>query len=300
MIIEENGKQYHIDEETGLVTEASVVTEPDVVVEEMQNEFRIGDRVSINDELGTVISIIGSVYGPAIGVRFDDQSIDEFSEEQLSHVDIPAPDYETPVKEVIERYAAYQELPIYTSDEIETKTQEGRWLNLRAKSLITDTKLPLGDQVELDKIVLATGTDLLDLKHLASVEDDEYAEKLTTNRWSIGDQFLSRASMGTSEDASWVSGALEDMETTTDEDLAKRAQEMVSLLPEDKLEDEAFVALASSYQEEYLFVTEEQAEKFKELVKHAIEFRQQELNTKVASTEEPDDLDDFDTSSLYI
>lgn len=94
MIIKENGKLYNIDEETGLVTETSFDSEPEevVVVEEFQDDFRTGDRVAVDNEEGTIISIISSVYGPAIGIQFDDGSIDEYPEERLSRVQTEEPD----------------------------------------------------------------------------------------------------------------------------------------------------------------------------------------------------------------
>lgn len=94
MIIKENGKLYNIDEETGLVTEASDIEEPSDVIEadELAQEFRTGDRVAVGDEEGTIISIISSIYGPSFGIRFDDGSIDEFLEDRLAHVETSEPD----------------------------------------------------------------------------------------------------------------------------------------------------------------------------------------------------------------
>lgn len=206
MIIKENGKLYNIDEETGLVTEASSVETPEEVIEaeELRDELRIGDRVTVGQEEGTIVSIISSVYGPAFGVRFDDGGLDEYPEERLARVETPEPDYETPVKEVLSRYEVYETLPSYTRDEIEAKIAEARHLNLRAKALITDSKLAFSDQVELDRVVLATGTDLLDFKTLkdSAEANEEYLSGFQGAQFEMAPQFKNTASYGATDDAS--------------------------------------------------------------------------------------------------
>lgn len=206
MIIKENGKLYNIDEETGLVTEASLIEEPEevVVTEEYAEDFRTGDRVAVDNEEGTIISIISSIYGPAYGVLFDDGGVDEYPEDKLARVETEEPDYETPVKEVLARYATYETLPSYTRDEIEVKIEEARNLNLRAKALITDSKLSFSDQVELDRVVLSTGTDLLDFKTLkdSAEANEEYLKGFADSKFEMAEQFKNTASYGAADDAS--------------------------------------------------------------------------------------------------
>ncbi len=304
MIIKENGKLYNIDEETGLVTEASVVEEPEAVpsVEEFAEDFRTGDRVAVDNEEGTIISIISSVYGPAFGVRFDDGGVDEYPEEKLTRVETEEPDYETPVKEVLARYATYETLPSYTRDEIEAKVEEARNLNLRAKALITDSKLSFSDQVELDRVVLATGTDLLDFKTLkdSTEANEEYLNSFNDSRFELASEFKNTASYGAADDASWVDSAFNDIEATTDADLAVAAQEMVDRLTVEQLQDEEIVSLSSSYQTDRLMADEEQTAKFASFVREAAS-KKIEAQPEVEETGvDESDLDDFDTSALYL
>ena len=304
MIIKENGKLYHIDEETGLVTEASIDQAPEdvVEVEELDQEFRTGDRVTVGNEEGTIISIISSVYGPAFGVVFDDGGIDEFPEDRLSRVESEEPDYETPVKEVLARYATYETLPSYTREEIDVKMAEARNLNLRAKALITDSKLAFSDQVELDRVVLATGTDLQDFQVLrdSSEANEEYLSQFADSRFELAPEFRNTASYGASDDASWVDSAFNDIEATTDADLAVAAQEMVDRLTIEQLQDDEIVSLSSSFQTDRLVADEEQTEKFAGYVKEA-RAKRLDAHTEVKEAAVEDtDLDDFDTSALYL
>src|SRR5688572_13630609 len=113
MIIRENGKLYNIDDETGLVTEASFdeAREEDVIEADEYQDLRVGDRVTVDEEEGTVISIVSSIYGPAFGVRFDDGGVDEYLEDRLSRVETEAPDFETPFKEIVARFSTYEGSP---------------------------------------------------------------------------------------------------------------------------------------------------------------------------------------------
>ncbi len=304
MIIKENGKLYNIDEETGLVTEASIVEEPVEVLEvaEFADDFRTGDRVAVDNEEGTIISIISSVYGPAFGVLFDDGGVDEYPEDKLSRIETEEPDYETPIKEVLARYSTYETLPSYTREEIEAKIDEARNLNLRAKALITDSKLSFSDQVELDRVVLATGTDLLDFKTLkdSAEANEEYLNSFADSRFEMAEQFKNTASYGAADDASWVDSAFNDIEETTDADLAVAAQEMVDRLSVEQLQDEEFVSLSSSFQTERLVADEEQTAKFAGFVREAASKKVEAQPVAEETEVDESDLDDFDTSALYL
>jgi hypothetical protein len=303
MIVEENGKLYKIDEDTGLVTEAS---DADVEAEQdLSDEFRIGDRVEVGGVLGEVISITASVYGGAFGVRFDDGSIDEFVETMLKRSSVEKPNFETPIHEVQARFAKYEEMPGYTNDELTRKEAEARWLNLRAKSLVTDPKLALSDQNELGRIVLVTGTDLLELKE-AREQSEETASYLGSfNKYRLANEVQGGgAIMGLHGDASWLEDGLDGLEVaeTTDADLAITATELVSQFSEGQLQDDEFMAAARSYQYDYLQMDEAERTHFDSLVESARTARLAELPkiAKQAKTEVEDDLANFDASALYL
>jgi hypothetical protein len=300
MIIKENGKLYHIDEETGLVTEASAVETEEVIdADELREELRTGDRVTVNDEEGTIISIVSSVYGPAIGVRFDDGSVDEFDEMQLERVASEAPEWETPFKEVVGRYEAYEQLPAFTREEIEMKMAEARELNLQAKTLIKDTAT-FADQAELDRVIVSTSTDLKDLTEIRDSEEAnaEYVGRMNSVGYELDDRWKDSHRVGAGDDISWVEDAFSDIEDTNDADLAAAAVEMVNSFSAEQLADDEFVALASSYQHERLSATEEQKAKFAGYVKQAAADKKPVEQPKTASTDE--DLDNFDASALYL
>jgi hypothetical protein len=293
MIVRENGKLYEIDDAKGIVTMAK-----------LDEEFRIGERVEVDGQAGNILTITSSMYGPAFGVRFDDGEFEEYSESQLSHTNVDKPDYETPVKEVFARFAAYEKLPAYTDDELGVKTTEARFLNRRAKSLVTDSKLSLSDQSQLDHIVLVTGTDLLDIQEL-QVQTAESAKRLeqlraTSYEVQISDDF--GATLGESDDASWLGSGVEGMEVveTTDADLAARATEVVSFFDKEQLEDEAFMAVAASYQKDYLMDGGGRAEKFASFLERARQARLKELEGQTVKEAKHDDLEDIDPAALYM
>jgi hypothetical protein len=308
MVIQENGKFYHIDDDTGLVSEASSEDFPngtDVLAsEEMDEEFRVGDRVKVGTELGEIITVTPSIYGPAWAVRFDNGDIDEYAEGQLEKSAEDKPDFESPIEEMLTRFEEYQNLPALTNDEVDRKASEARWLNLRARSLVTDRKLAFSDQNDLAHIVLVTGTDLVDI--------NELREKLSENqtylsRFSRSNEKERRggngASLGMTGDASWLDDSLEDMEVveTTDKDLAARATEVVAALTKEQLEDNDSLTLATSFQRDYLQMGDDEATKFTSYLERARDDKLKELKDsepKVASTEE--NLDDFDASAIFM
>lgn len=293
MIVEEGSRKFNVDEETGLVTEA---------VEDYADEFRIGDRVQVDEETGTIISITASVYGPAFGVRFDDGGVDEYPELSLKRATVEEPEYESPLAEILARFEAYEKLPSITNDELATKEKEARLLNLQARSLITDSKLAFNDQNALGKVVLVTSGDLEKIKELRehSQESQEYLGKF--NRYKISETLDSGAVLGMKGDASWLESALDGMEVeeTTDADLAARAVEVVSSFSKGQLEDEEFMTLAATYHHEYLQMDDDRAKKFDALLARARQERLKNIpgTEKEASAE--DDITDFDASALYL
>jgi len=302
MLIEENGKLYNIDDDTGLVTEASVAgATAEAVREELDNEFHIGDRVEVEGDTGSIIAITASIYGPAFGVRFDDGAVDEYPESVLSRTTIEAIDFARPVDEILARFAAYEVLNCLTEEEMQRKEKEARELNRTAKGLVTDSKLALSDQNDLHRIVLVTGTDLLDMKETRHqlAENEAYVAKF--NRYKIAEELSTGAIMGAKGDASWVDSPLDGMEITetTDADLAARAAEMVTSFTIAQLEDDEFITLAASFQNEYLQNDEANATKFAGYLKQARVDQLKELKGRTVESK-VENLDDIDTSALYL
>jgi hypothetical protein len=310
MKIEENGKVYNLDPNTGLITEASVkgeatlnIAEPKSVVAEVK--VLLGSRVEADGQLGEVVSKTNSPYGEVFGIRFDDQSVGEFVASQLTLSDIEPIDFATPINEVTSRYDAYEELPSYTKEEIEAKQREARWLNLRAKALITDKNTGLSDQIALDHIVVSTATDILDLKEsMESADLAHEADYLSSfNEYEIGGQYdySSGVTMGSQGDASWLIEAADDFEYqgTTEADLASKAVEIVSKFTREQLETPGFIKDAMGFQADYLNMDEDQQAAFAAYVDMARDEKlAEEPEAKIAAVEE--DLDDFDTSALYV
>ena len=305
MIVQENGIFYNIDEDSGLVTEASIESLDPELIQSFDEDIHIGNRVEVKGELGQVISIVSSVYGPAFGIRFDVGSIDEFSEDQLKKSTVEKIDFDTPLSEIFARFAAYESLPMYTENEVAVKESEARVLNLRAKSLITDKKLSFSDQTKLDEIVLVTGVDLLDIKE-AKINLQVNQDYLNSfNKYKIADTVHSMGGgLGLHGDASWLHSGVDGMEVveTTETDLAARAVEIVGRFTEAQLTDDEFMKEAMSYQHEYLQNNPADAEKFVSYVETAREDKLKELKTnKVASIEDDQsDINDFDSSALYL
>lgn len=290
MIVEENGKLFNIDDDTGLVTEAGFSE-----AEALEDEYRLGDRVEVVGHVGEVISVVPSYYGVAFGVRFDDGQVDEFAESQLKHSSVEKLEYASPFEEVFVRFAAYHELPQYTNDEINRKSEEAQWLRLRAKALAADSKLELSDQNQLGRVILITESDLNDFKDLLenSEESQAYTSRLTG--FKIADEFHGYgAGLGMKGDASWLQDALEDMEVveTTDEDLAARATEVVASLSKEQLEDDNFMDIVSSYQHKYLQMTDDQVKKFHNFLINARHERVKELPKLNTASKVASNLDD--------
>jgi hypothetical protein len=305
MLVEENGKVYEIDPATKTVVAAATSKDQLEEVVEPVAELRVGDRVEAEGKLGKVILKSNSMYGEVIGVRFDDDTIGEYLEEHVSRSEVEEINHETPVHEVVSRFEAYKELPAFTRDELEAKAKEARWLNLRAKSLVTDSKLPFSEQQALDHVVIITGTDALDLREATDKLDaeDRMGElKGTSYRLELGEG-AAAPTMGVkgSGGIDWLDDILDtELPETTDGDLASRAIETVAQFSRDQLGDEDFVRTASSFQREYLSGNDEQAEKFDRYFEEARKERLAETpkEPKVAKTD--DNLDDFDATALFI
>jgi hypothetical protein len=171
--------------------------------------------------------------------------------------------------------------------------------------LVTDPKLALSDQNELGRIVLVTGTDLLDLKEARELSDETASYLDSFNKYRLATEIRGGgAIMGASGDASWLEEGEDGMEVaeTTDADLAITATQLVSEFSEAQLQDEEFMAAARSYQYEYLQMDEAEQRHFDTLVESARTARLNELPkiAKQASVEVEDELANFDASRLFL
>lgn len=298
MIVRESGKIYNLDDETGRVIDV----QEEEVLEGAAQDIKLGSRVEVDGELGEVITVTSGIYGIAYGVKFDDGAVDEFGEGQLKISVVEKVDYDSPVAEVLARFSKYEEAPTYTNEEIEAKEREARWLNLRAKSLSTDSKLGLSQQNDLGRVVIVTGNDIVELRDLKERSDETEEYLSSFSRYSLSSEINGYgASLGMKGDTSWLEMGAEGMEVveTTDADLAARATEVVANLSREQLEDDDFLKEAASYQYKYLQMTEAQQTKFDSYLASAREERAKRLpEQKVASTEE--NIDDFDASQLFL
>jgi septation ring formation regulator EzrA len=262
MIVNENGKSYRI--ENGRVVAATAET----------RDITLEDRVIVGKKLGKVVSSVPSIYGQAIGVRFDDGSFGEFSpdaveraaEDKLAKIagQSTADGFEAEYKE-------YTQLPENTLEDVEEKIHYARQLNLRAAAARTNSQIPLADTILYDKIVTATGVDLLDLKQMQEahrvVESQEYLESLP--QFELPETMSGSFGMTRGGDASWL-GAEEIEETPIDEaNLAQLASTAVASLTREQLEDPDFMRQVIQYRNEYLPDDSTVRTKFAGLLKEA-------------------------------
>lgn len=241
-IIEENGKRYEIKD--GRVVAAAVLEyqEEDVV------ERKPKDRVIHGKKIGTVISTpMESVYGTSVGVHFDDGSFAEVfveeletaPQEKVAHSDTPA-GFEA-------EYLAYRDMPANDLDELEFKADKARELNARAKALQTNSKNSLSDQILFDQVVTATAVDIMDFREAsrnAHVAAEGYLENLPKFRMSetIGQSGNGRG------DASWLDNVeVEESQEADDAQLAQKADQIVSRLSPEQLDDKDLMKQALSY-----------------------------------------------------
>lgn len=242
----EDGIQYEIED--GKVVQASATDAPTDTL-----EIKAGDRISHGSKLGSVVGIIPSVYGQTAVVKFDDGSLDELLLDHLKISDqrIASVEGET----LQEQYAAYLEMPADTPDEIREKEHTARELNLRAKAAVTNSQLPLSDQIEYDRIVTATAVDILDLS-----EAEQYAKAAQENylesqpRYRLPEEVSNSFGMNRGGDASWLFDAANEMPEALhdDEELVNKATVAVAQFSRSQLEDDDLMDLALVYAKEEL------------------------------------------------
>lgn len=300
--IVENGIQYEIQD--GKVVQASATDAPADSL-----EIKPQDRISHGKKLGTVVGIVPSIYGPSAVVKFDDGSLDELLVDQLT----AASEQRTASVEattLADEYEAYLGMPQDTADEINEKAHKARELNLRAKAAVTNSRLPLDEQIAYDQIVTGTAVDILDLteaEQFAKASTEEYLSSLP--KYQLPEELGPAHGNDRGGDASWLFDAANEFVPTTheDEELARRATRAVAQFSRTQLEDEDLMDLALIYATEEL-ADSTKNEKFASLFKEARAQRveDEEGFQKNASVEELTDLDgnsfkleDAPAESLY-
>lgn len=266
-------------------------------------------RVSYGKKLGTVVGVLESVYGSTAVVKFDDGSLDELLVEDLSEASEQRTASVEPTS-LEDEYKAYRAMPQDTADEINEKAHKARELNLRAKAAVTNSRLPLDEQITYDKIVVATGVDILDLKEAeqyAKAANEEYLTSLP--KYRLPEELGLAHGNDRGGDASWLFDAANEFVPTIheDEELARRANRAVSQFSREQLEDESLMDLALVYAKEELA----DSEKNENFERFFVEARVQRLADeegfqKSAAVEELKDLDgnsfkleDVPAESLY-
>jgi hypothetical protein len=285
MLIEEQGKLYNIDEETGLVTEASLVEDAESLD---QDDFRLGSRVEVQGHAGEIVSMVPSIYGVAYGVRFDDGDFDEFSDGQLTHSAVEQKSYDSPTEAVFGRYNDYLKLPLDNRVDAERKENEARWLNENANALRSALAGAGRVDPKLDEIFMTTRTDLHDLTDIMQSVEANQTYLSSFNKYKLAENVGGHGSyLGGRDDSSWLDTVdVPEAKEVTDVDLAARATEVVSSFNKEQLKDDGFMSLAVSYQLGYLGLDQDKAHQFTEYLTQARDARLKEMpEVKTASTD---------------
>ena len=215
-IVEREGRAYLL-EDGKVVKSAATVAElsPE---SETPPVFNVGDRVEAGGKLGKVVSKMNTIYGEQFGVRDDEGEAFSFYAEDLSPSEEPEPVYDSPVDSILVEADAFEGMPADTLEQIEAKEAKGRELNLRARALVTDDKLPITERVKLDSVISNTAVDLDYLANdkenaILSAHQDELA---AMPKFEI-DSSVSGTSEFTTDDASWLGEVADQMEAEAGE-----------------------------------------------------------------------------------
>lgn len=302
-IVNENGKAYKI--ENGRVVAAVNTKEAKTVAQPLKHE----DRVLHGKKLGKVISIIPSVYGNAIGVRFDDGSFVELPEDVL---EVAQPEKVAKVAGLAtaeafkQEYDEYVAMPQDTLDEVEDKKRVARQLNLRAKAASTNRQNALADTILYDQIVTGTGVDILDLDQQQEAyrvaESREYLEQMPT--FQLPETVSPGFGMTSGGDASWLQDEELEIAPVEDAHLASLAAHSVAQLEPEQLEDDEFMRQVIQYRFSALPEDQSVRTKFAGLLNEArkAKLSAKEEPQKIASTVPSRDLDgnEFDLDDVPV
>lgn len=261
-------------------------------------DYDFGDRVLYKSKAGSVFSLIPSVYGTSVGIKFDDGEIGEYDPSQLSKIFQDAPVFSSNIDEFAQGYDEYTKLPAYTLEEIESKEKLAKSINVKAKAFITDKQISFTDRVRLDSIVTATAVDVLDLKE-SKQSTEQYTNYLESlPKFRMPDAFSGWGSLArtkSDEDISWVSN-IEIEDTDWEPLLSNAAQETIENLSLEQLDDKEFMNEVVAFRLESL--PTDQTERFSYLLKHAIEMKRSK--SAEIEIEEPEDLDSIDLRGVFL
>lgn len=310
-IVEREGRAYLLED--GKVVKSAATASELLPESETPTEFSVGDRVEADGKLGKVVSKMSTIYGLQYGVREDDGEAFSYYPEQLNVSEAEEPVFESPVSAILAEADEYEALPADSLDQIDAKSARARELNLRAKALITDPKLPLADRVKLDAVVSGTQVDL------DYLENDREAALISEHEDYLKEQpkfEVDSTTFGTSEfstdDASWLEDSAADAETEAaaqldgaDDKLVETATSLVEGMEEGLLHDDDTV-MAQSHAR-FLEVTagldeDSKADKllkFNDQIRTARYNRLEELKEAALDPEAEDEDELGDDSSLF-
>lgn len=289
-IIEENGKRYELDDE-GNVVYASLSEE-----EVDETPLAIGDRVEVEGRLGYLQGIAHTMYGDAYSVRFDNGDYEAYTSNQIKRSSLePTINYDSPAEDIVAEWDKFLALPDYSYDQVEAKLAFGRQLRLRAKSIVTDSRLPLSTRTTLDQMVSAATAELTLLeesKNTVREADQAYLDSLP--------QFSTdELNPVTSTESDWLNDLSEEEITAAEVNLADLASRAVDSAPQEYLESADFLAQMTEFASQS--VPEAQRDKVAGFIKNAAMLKINEVKpvVKEASAEEID-IESVDASDLYL
>ena len=340
LTIEENGRIYKIDDDTGLVVEASEKLKVgasdcpkchDAVLAQDENgdvycpnckahwpkqEYvdkyvspnfppNKSEKLKVGDRVtfGTDREgVIRDAFSTLYGLSYDVDG-EEIPGEFVKAASSEVK-YENDIAEIVAEFDSYNQMYVATSEEIDNKEAEARRLKLKASALASNSKIALDERVKLDSIVVETTADLMDLDDLRDtyrlMENDNYLSKFRNHR--EGPISLSGGAMGGQDDASWL-GLNDydiDPQTIEESELVARASTLVYDSRRDLLENDDFFKEALYFANRA--IPEEKWEEFARLAQISrVQRIAEEPFVKEANVSGGVDLDDnFDTTLLFL
>lgn len=310
-IVEENGKFYQFDNNGNVVKAASsleefeegevVKTTPEEVLANYRDNHT---RVSVDNKEGNMISKITTMYGDVYGVQFDDDTVGEYTADEIVSLESITAEYDDSVAEIKGRFTEYQNMLALTEEEIEEKSKEARLLNLKVKTVLSHEEPSYTDQEILHHIAVITDNDLLDLKETQERTQFESQEEYLSSmpKFEAKVDEVAGVALGHTGDAAWLDTLELEPRKVSDVELCNEAVATVSNLELEEMSDPEFFNMVTEYKRSSLDLTDEEYQKFRTLVKGAANERIKAIKqTKVASVEkEVEDIASFDAASLFI
>jgi hypothetical protein len=312
-IVEREERAYLLED--GKVVKSASTASELLPESETAPVFSVGDRVEADGKLGKVVSKMATILGDQYGVRHDDGEAYSYYGESLKTSEVEEPIFESAIDQILSEADNFEAMASDTLEQIESKEEVGRELNLRAKALVTDDKLPLSDRVKLDAVISGTQVDLDYLANdkeaaLLSAYEDE--RKTAATQVSI-DEPTFGVSQFTTDDASWLGDVADEAEKEAvanlqeaDTNLTSTAVKLVEGMEPGLLADDDTVEAQSHAL--FLEVTagmdeDEKAEKllsYKDQVRTARFNRLEELKEAALDPETEDEDELGDDSALFL